>query len=132
MTSCFSLYIVWGTVCVSLLSAVRHFSVSGTVGSTAVLPCKLASADPDKPYVVWSTGSVTVFERFGEKSIHGAGYEGRVDVPLEEMRKGICSMVLSDLRLNDTRVYTSYQTVKDQATAVQSKVQLNDVKLTVY
>ncbi|KAF5880043.1 antigen like protein, partial [Clarias magur] len=106
--------------------------VSGTVGSTAVLPCKLASADTDKPYVVWSTGSVTVFERFGEKSIHGEGYEGRVDVPLEELNKGICSMVLSDLRLNDTRVYTSYQTVKDQATAVQSKVQLNDVKLTVY
>ncbi|KAF5883169.1 antigen like protein, partial [Clarias magur] len=109
-----------------------QFSVSGTVGSTAVLPYKLASEDPDKPYVVWSTGSVTVLERFGEKSIHGEGYEGRVDVPLEELRKGICSMVLSDLRLNNTRVYTSYQTVKDQATAVPSKVQLNDVKLTVY
>ncbi|KAF5895092.1 antigen like protein, partial [Clarias magur] len=132
MTSCFSLYIVWGTVCVSLLSAARQFSVSGTVGSTAVLPCKLASVGTGEPSVFWSTGSVTVFQRIGEKSVHTEGYEGRVDVPLEELNKGICALVFRDLRLNDTGVYTSEQPVRHRPNSLPSKVQLSHVKLSVY
>ncbi|KAF5900509.1 antigen like protein [Clarias magur] len=79
-----------------LLSAEPEISVSGPVGSTAVLPCELTSVDTHTLYIRWKIESKTVFERVGEESEHGEGYEARVDVPVEELRKRNCSLVLSD------------------------------------
>ncbi|KAM9496685.1 CD276 antigen homolog isoform 1-T2 [Clarias gariepinus] len=101
--------IVWISICVDLLSAEPEISVSGPVGSTAVLPCQLTSVDTDRLYIRWNIESEIVFERLGERLYQGEEYEGRVDVPVEELRKGNCSLVWSNLRLTDEGIYTSYQ-----------------------
>ncbi|XP_053347130.1 CD276 antigen homolog [Clarias gariepinus] len=126
---------VWISVCVYLLSAEPEISVSGPVGSTAVLPCQLTSVDTDRLYIRWNTESEIVFERLGERSYQGEGYEGRVDVPVEELRKGNCSLVLHNLTFTDTGVYTSYQTVRHTKRSVRVRrgtVLINSVNLSVY
>ncbi|KAM9496436.1 uncharacterized protein Hap1MRO34_025846 [Clarias gariepinus] len=124
---------VWISVCVYLLSAEPEISVSGPVGSTAVLPCQLTSVDTDIPYIRWNTESEIVFERLSERLYQGEGYEGRVDVPVEELRKGNCSLVLHNLTFTDTGVYTSYQTVRRTKRSVNFKVvSISRVKLSVH
>ncbi|KAM9497199.1 uncharacterized protein Hap1MRO34_003368 [Clarias gariepinus] len=125
---------VWISVCVYLLSAEPEISVSGPVGSTAVLPCQLTSVDTDRPYIRWNK-SETVFEREGVDSYQCEGYEGRADVPVEELRKGNCSLVLHNLTFTDTGVYTSYQTVRHTKRSVRVRrgtVLINSVNLSVY
>ncbi|KAI5613398.1 hypothetical protein C0J50_11368, partial [Silurus asotus] len=87
------------------------FSVSGDLGSTAVLNCKLESVGAET-HIKWSTKSGIVFERQGESSYQGEGYKDRVDVPEEELRKGNCSLVLRNLQLTDTNVYNCSYEVK--------------------
>ncbi|KAF5900484.1 antigen like protein [Clarias magur] len=83
--------------------------VSGPVGSTAVLPCELTSVNPKNiPNITWFNKSDTVFERSARTSNQVKRYEGRVDVPVEKRN---CSLVLHNLTLSDTGVYTSYQAV---------------------
>ncbi|KAF5900483.1 antigen like protein, partial [Clarias magur] len=113
----------------NVLSAEPEISVSGPVGSTAVLPCELTSVDTDRLYIRWNTESEIVFERLGERSYQDEGYEGRVDVPVEELRKGNCSLVLHNLTPTDTGVYTSYQTVRRTK---REPFPINSVKLSVY
>lgn len=86
--------------------------MSGHVGSTAVLPCKLQSVDTETPYIRWRIDTETVFERLGKETYQDEGYEGRVDVPEEELRKGNCSLVLKHLKLTDTADYMSYEVVR--------------------
>ncbi|KAM9496701.1 CD276 antigen homolog [Clarias gariepinus] len=38
----------------------------------------------------------------------GPGYEGRVDVPEDELHKGNCSLVLRNIRKSDEGIYNSY------------------------
>ncbi|KAM9496434.1 CD276 antigen homolog [Clarias gariepinus] len=126
---------VWISVCVYLLSAEPEISVSGPVGSTAVLPCQLTSVDTDRLYIRWKIESEFVFERLDVESYQGEGYEGRVDVPVEELRKGNCSLVLHNLTFTDTGVYTSYQTVRHTKRSVRVRrgtVLINSVNLSVY
>ncbi|KAM9495488.1 uncharacterized protein Hap1MRO34_018421 isoform 4-T5 [Clarias gariepinus] len=126
---------VWISVCVYLLSAEPEISASVPVGSTAVLPCQLTSVDTDIPYIRWKIMSEIVFERVGVASYQGEGYEGRVDVPVEELRKGNCSLVLHNLTFTDTGVYTSYQTVRHTKRSVRVRrgtVLINSVNLSVY
>ncbi|KAM9496518.1 uncharacterized protein Hap1MRO34_026596 [Clarias gariepinus] len=122
---------VW--ISVYPLSAEPEISVSGPVGSTAVLPCQLTSVDTDRLYIRWNTESEIVFERVGVASYQCEGYEGRVDVPVEELRKGNCSLVLHNLTFTDTGVYTSYQTVRHTKRYVNFKVvSISHVKLSVH
>ncbi|XP_047675954.1 uncharacterized protein LOC125145772 [Tachysurus fulvidraco] len=107
--TCFSeLGILCITTFLSLLSA-ADIPVSGHVGSTAVLPCELQTVDTETPYIRWTIDTETVFERRGKETYEGEGYEGRVDVPEEELRKGNCSLVLKHLKLTDTADYMSYE-----------------------
>ncbi|KAB5565306.1 hypothetical protein PHYPO_G00239620 [Pangasianodon hypophthalmus] len=135
MTSFFPICIVLGSMCVSLLSAEAEITVSGQVGSTAVLPCKLQSVGTETPHIRWLTESEIVFERvLGEESYQAEGYEDRVDVPEEELRKGNCSLVLQNLSLTDAGVYTSYQIVKrtKRSTSVKTKTEeINRINLSV-
>ncbi|KAF4081716.1 hypothetical protein AMELA_G00164350 [Ameiurus melas] len=132
-TSFYSICIVLGTVCVNPLSAVPEFTVSGHVGSTAVLPCKLESEDTGTLYIKWQIGSKTVFERHGEETYQGEGYKGRVDVPEEELRKGNCSLVLRNLKPTDAAVYRSFLVVRRTKRSVTRKtVALSHVDLSVH
>ncbi|XP_053339834.1 CD276 antigen homolog [Clarias gariepinus] len=116
-------------------SAVRQVSVSGTVGSTVVLPCELTSVDPNEPEIKWDFASYQyVFERWGVQSSQGKGYEGRVDVPVEELRKGNCSLVLHNLRKEDAGVYTSYNATRYRGTSnymTSAELHNNNVTLSV-
>ncbi|XP_053346920.1 CD276 antigen homolog isoform X2 [Clarias gariepinus] len=133
MTSFTNICIVWFTVCVGLC-ADPDVTVSKPVGSTAVLPCTLSPLPSETPFIIWHNKNGFVFEREGEESYQGEGYEGRVDVPVEELRKGNCSLVLRDLRLNDAGVYTSYQIeghTKRSASAMTKSNLINSVELEV-
>ncbi|KAF5897264.1 antigen like protein, partial [Clarias magur] len=114
-----------------LLSAEPEISVSGPVGSTAVLPCELTSVDTHTLYIRWNTESEIVFERLSVASYQAEGYEGRVDVPVEQLRKGNCSLVLHNLTFTDTGVYSSYQTVRRTKRSVEV-VSISHVKLSVH
>ncbi|MCJ8735549.1 hypothetical protein PDJAM_G00248380, partial [Pangasius djambal] len=71
-------------------------------------------------------------ERLGEDTYQGEGYEGRVDVPEEELRKGNCSLVLQNLTLTDAGVYTCYQIVRRSKRSVKTKTEeISRVKLSV-
>ncbi|XP_053541788.1 uncharacterized protein LOC108261627 isoform X2 [Ictalurus punctatus] len=132
MTSCYSICIVLGIVCVNPLSAVSEFTVSGQVGSTAVLPCKLQTEVNGPPYIKWSIESETVFERVGEETYQGKGYEGRVDVPEEELRKGNCSLVLRNLTPTDAALYWSAKIVSRTKGSVETEtVEISRVHLSV-
>ncbi|KAF5890390.1 antigen like protein, partial [Clarias magur] len=134
MTKFLYICIMWISVCVDALSAVFQFSVSGPVGSTAVLPCELTSVDTDTLYIRWNTESEIVFERLGEKTFQGEGYEGRVDVSEEELRKGKCSLVLRNLRLTDAGVYASYETARTAGQSLpisQKELLISRIKLSV-
>ncbi|KAF5900491.1 antigen like protein, partial [Clarias magur] len=90
------------------LGAVPHVTVSAPVGSTVVLPCKLTNVFTQTPHVLWRTDGEDVFERSSEGTADGEGYEGRVDVHEDELRKGNCSLVLKDVRLTDVGDYRSF------------------------
>ncbi|KAI5611062.1 hypothetical protein C0J50_9269 [Silurus asotus] len=106
-----SICMLWISVCVGLHSGESVISVSGDLGSTAVLPCELKSVGAE-PHIRWSTESEIVFERQGESFSQGDGYEDRVDVPVKELRKGNCSLVLRNLTPNDENIYTCSHEVR--------------------
>ncbi|KAF5900495.1 uncharacterized protein DAT39_009781, partial [Clarias magur] len=70
--------------------------VSAAVGSTVVLSCVWRDLSIQTPHVEWTIGPDTVFERQGKVTFQGSGYEGRVDVPEDELLKGNCSLVLKN------------------------------------
>ncbi|KAF7702510.1 hypothetical protein HF521_001793 [Silurus meridionalis] len=107
----FSICIILSAVHVSLHSGESVISVSGDLGSTAVLPCELESVGTETLHIKWKNKAKVVFERKGERFTPGDGYKNRVDVPEEELRKGNCSLVLRNLTPNDKNVYTSIQVV---------------------
>ncbi|KAM9495421.1 uncharacterized protein Hap1MRO34_017960 [Clarias gariepinus] len=133
MTAFILIHIVLGTRFVNFLSAVPEISVSGPVGSTAVLPCQLTSVDTNRSYIKWSTISETVFERKNGKKYEAEGYEGRVDVPVEELHKRNCSLVFHNLTFTDAGVYTSYHIEGHKNGSPDVKIDLiNHVKLSVH
>ncbi|KAI5606389.1 hypothetical protein C0J50_7583 [Silurus asotus] len=102
-------------------------SVSAQVGSTAVLPCDWRHMSIQTPHVEWRIGDEIVFERLGKDSFQGEGYEGRVDVPEEELLKGNCSLVLKNVRVTDETLYSSYILMMD----TKKSVLVQKVKLSV-
>ncbi|KAM9495485.1 uncharacterized protein Hap1MRO34_018421 isoform 2-T3 [Clarias gariepinus] len=132
MTNFSCICTVWISAWVDLLSAEPEISVSGPVGSTAVLPCQLTSVDTDTQYIRWNQSEI-VFERVDKARYEGEGYEGRVDVPVEELRKGNCSLVLHNLTFTDTGFYTSSLSKRRINGSPDVKVVLiNHVKLSVH
>lgn len=102
------------------------------MGSTAVLPCELQTEVTGTPYIKWSIESETVFERVGEETYQGEGYEGRVDVPEEELRKGNCSLVLRNLTPTDAALYWSAKIVSRTKGSVETEtVEISRVYLSV-
>ncbi|KAF5900486.1 programmed cell death 1 ligand 1-like [Clarias magur] len=99
---------VFSFVFTSLLTnSVESQSVSGPQGFTAVLPCKCNITSVRTLHVRWSAGAETVFERLHQDVYEAEGYQGRVDVPEDELRKGDCSLVLRNARVTDAGIYIS-------------------------
>ncbi|KAF5879922.1 uncharacterized protein DAT39_023577, partial [Clarias magur] len=102
------LYIFCFTACMVSISAAPQITVSAEVGSTIVLPCEWRDLPIKTPHVTWYISLYLVFERQGKKSRQGEGYEGRVDVPEDELRNGNCSLVLKNVSLTDDGLYKSF------------------------
>ncbi|KAM9496753.1 uncharacterized protein Hap1MRO34_001788 [Clarias gariepinus] len=100
------IFILWFIIGVGSISADSQF-ISAQVGDTAILPCK-ASEVSTQTHVYWETDSQEVFTRWGGSSLSGPGYEGRVDVPEDELRKGSCCLMLRNVSVTDAAVYRSY------------------------
>ncbi|XP_060743245.1 uncharacterized protein LOC132857246 [Tachysurus vachellii] len=107
--------------------SVDALQIAAPVGSTAVLPCDWSHLSFKTPYVVWFIDTETVFERKGKDSHQGEGYEGRVDVPEDELLKGNCSLVMKNISVNDTGIYSSSMLITD----TQESVLVQKVKLSV-
>ncbi|XP_047675906.1 uncharacterized protein LOC113646995 isoform X3 [Tachysurus fulvidraco] len=107
--------------------SVYGFQISAPVGSTAVLPCDWSHLYIKTPYIKWFIGKKTVFERKGKDSYVGEGYEGRVDVPEDELLKGNCSLVMKNISVTDTEIYISAMLITD----TQESVLVQKVKLSV-
>lgn len=110
-------------------SAVSEVTVFVRVGDTAVLPCELSSAHGRAVHIKWRRKFQTVFERIGKGSYEDEGYQGRVVVPEENLRKGNCSLVLKKVRKSDAAVYNSYHFIYMRKKS--AVVLINTVKLQV-
>ncbi|KAI5100986.1 hypothetical protein C0J45_9972 [Silurus meridionalis] len=113
-------------VCNSLHSGESVISVSADLGSTAVLPCELKSVGTET-HIRWRRVNAILFERAGEEAAQGEGYEDHVDVPVEDLRKGNCSLVLHNLTLNDEGLYTSYQIVRRNKKNAHVKTEVKEI-----
>ncbi|XP_046714894.1 uncharacterized protein LOC124392179 isoform X2 [Silurus meridionalis] len=127
-----SISIFWLSVCVDPISADPHITVEAHVGSTALLPCSLSKDFSKTPHVRWRADNEFVFERNIDGTHVGPGYEGRVDVPEDKLRKGNCSLVLKDVRITDHTFYRSFIVEHVEATNTDKIQEINTVQLNVY
>uniref|UniRef100_A0A3B1K850 Ig-like domain-containing protein n=1 Tax=Astyanax mexicanus TaxID=7994 RepID=A0A3B1K850_ASTMX len=120
------------TVFSAPLSAQSRVFMTARVGSLVVLPCEWRDTLSPSPHIEWITFSGTVFERLGEEHYEGEGYEDRVDVPEDKLKKGNCSLELKEVKAEDAGVYESYLLVNRVKRALSSKrVFIQSVELSV-
>lgn len=72
-----------------------------------------------------------MLKRNGYGMIVGSGYEGRVDVSEDELCKGICSLVLKNVRITDGGVYKPSLLVPTPIAHIKAEVLMNRVELSV-
>ncbi|KAG9281426.1 hypothetical protein AMEX_G4263 [Astyanax mexicanus] len=127
-----SVVIVWLAVCVDSQSDQSRVFMTARVGSSVVLPCEWKDTLSPSPHIEWRTFTETVFERLGEEHYEGEGYEGRVDVPEDKLKKGNCSLELKNVNAEDAGVYESHLVVNRVKRALSSKrVFVQSVELSV-
>ncbi|KAM9496139.1 uncharacterized protein Hap1MRO34_023379 [Clarias gariepinus] len=114
---------VWYATCVGVIFADTQ-TVPARVGSTAILPCHLSDVSSQPMHVVWRIKREVVFERKGKESYVGEGYEGRVEVPEDELRNGNCSLLLNHVKSTDAGVYQSFLGMKRTKRAPSKKLHL--------
>ncbi|XP_076862408.1 uncharacterized protein LOC143514736 [Brachyhypopomus gauderio] len=117
---------VWLIWCVGSVFAQSHTILSAREGSTALLPCEWKHVpgvplSSPTPHIEWRTISETVFERRGEESYQGVGYQDRVDIPQDVLLRGNCSLVLMNVRPDDAGLYESYLLVKRPKRSLRSE-----------
>uniref|UniRef100_A0A3B1ICG8 Immunoglobulin V-set domain-containing protein n=1 Tax=Astyanax mexicanus TaxID=7994 RepID=A0A3B1ICG8_ASTMX len=106
----------------------RHLGCSRGIGTVV----SSTQSSNQSLYIEWRTFSGTVFERRGKEHYEGDGYEGRVDIPEDKLKKGNCSLVLKEVKAEDAGVYESYLMVKREKRSLQSKrVFIQSVELSV-
>ncbi|KAI5609379.1 hypothetical protein C0J50_12167, partial [Silurus asotus] len=111
------------------ISADNNITVEAHVGSTALLPCTLSKVFTQTSVIQWRTDNEIVFERSFDDTHEGPGYEGRVDVPEDELLKGNCSLVLKDVRITDHAFYRSFIVEHVEATNTDKIKEINTVQL---
>ncbi|KAL7858736.1 hypothetical protein AOLI_G00188380 [Acnodon oligacanthus] len=106
------LSLIWTIICT--VSAKPQINISAQVGSSVLLPCDFSSnlSSVPEPHIRWYNYSEVVFERAGEESFPGEGYEGRMDVPEDKLSHGDGSLVLKDVRHADENIYECYLVMK--------------------
>ncbi|XP_046715605.1 butyrophilin subfamily 1 member A1-like isoform X1 [Silurus meridionalis] len=127
----FSIYIICLAACVDSIIADTHIRVSARIGSTVLLPCKMSKVFTQTPLVRWRTEDEFVFERSIDGTSAGPEYEGRVDVPVDELLKGNCSLVLKDVRITDDDVYKSFVVEHMDSSNPEIWHEINRVELSV-
>ncbi|KAK1160375.1 hypothetical protein AOXY_G20553, partial [Acipenser oxyrinchus oxyrinchus] len=110
-------------------SALDHVAVSGSAGGRAVLPCSYTPTPGQDVAVTWYVypdqgGPVQLIESKPPSAPIPAQWSGRVKLS-DEVSSGNASLLISELRLEDTRDYTC--TVRINRTCVTYR----NVKLTV-
>lgn len=110
------------------ISAGPNVTVTARVGSTALLPCKLTSQTPN---VRWRTNYDVIFQRNSNGTSTHPRFEGRVDVPVDQLRKGDCSLVLKDVKLSDDSFYKYYMADQADSANPDQWYEINRVLLTV-
>ncbi|KAI5612981.1 hypothetical protein C0J50_4223 [Silurus asotus] len=126
-----SISIFWLSVCVDPISADPPITVEAHVGSTALLPCNLSKVFTQTSAIQWKDNNEIVFERSINGTHDGEGYEGRVDVPEDELRKGNCSLVLEEVRVTDHAFYRSFKVIHVEDTNTDKIQEINRVQLDV-
>ncbi|KAK3558734.1 hypothetical protein QTP86_028034, partial [Hemibagrus guttatus] len=114
-------------ISILLFAACVETQVSARVGSTAVLPCEWKNVSIQTFHVEWYVDSEIVFERNGEELFEGAGYEGRLDVPKDDLLKGNCSLVLKNVTVTDAVIYRSAMVLPE----TKKSVLVQTVKLSI-
>ncbi|XP_046714779.1 uncharacterized protein LOC124392125 [Silurus meridionalis] len=127
-----SISIFWLSVCVDPISADPPITVEAHVGSTALLPCSLSKDFTQTSVIRWRADNEIVFERSFDDTDVGPGYKGRVDVPVDELRKGNCSLVLKDVRITDHTFYRSFIVEHVEVTNTDKIQEINTVQLDVF
>ncbi|XP_047675908.1 uncharacterized protein LOC113646995 isoform X4 [Tachysurus fulvidraco] len=121
--------ILWVCACVD--SAESLVTVSAAEGSTVILPCKLTEEFKLTSFIRWQINKFTVFERSSNGTYSGSGYKGRVDVPVDELRKGNCSLVMKNVRFTDDGFYKTFTVERVDINTAGPK-EINNVTLSVY
>ncbi|KAK3526050.1 hypothetical protein QTP70_012885 [Hemibagrus guttatus] len=111
---------------------ISGFTVSAPVGSTVILPCNLTEVFNKTSVIKWQINRKDVFERSSNGTSSGSGYEGRVDVSLDELLKGNCSLVLKNVRITDDRLYKTFTMEHVDSTNPTEMKNFNNVSLSVY
>ncbi|KAG7324641.1 hypothetical protein KOW79_012657 [Hemibagrus wyckioides] len=107
-------------------------TVSARVGSTVILPCKLTEVFTQTSLIRWKMNNELVIERSINATSSGSGYEGRVDIPVDELRKGNCSLVLKDVRITEDRFYKTFTVENVDSTNPTEVKEITRVRLSVY
>ncbi|XP_054910904.1 galectin 17 [Poeciliopsis prolifica] len=118
----------------ALPSVANPVPVLTEVGNQVVLPCSWKDSQKEVSasgcHIQWMTPPYTVFEQLGEDRWQAAEYEGRVEVPLEKLNSGDCSLIIKDVQISDTGRYESFIVV-DGVRSQKSRVFIQSVKLSV-
>lgn len=99
------------------------------MGLEAVLPCDWGSHSEATPYIQWQTLSNMVFERMGPEQFQAEAYQNRADVPEVVLKKGNCSLHLTDIRFSDAGIYECYLVVGK--TGNKRRIFIQSVQLSV-
>ncbi|XP_027142478.1 galectin 17 isoform X1 [Larimichthys crocea] len=119
----------------SLSSTTSLQSIDTVVGNQVVLPCswkrQLGQA-PSTCHIQWTNpADTTVFELRGEEKWQAEEFEGRVEVPMDGLWSGDCSLIIRDVQIGDTGRYESFMVV-DGARSKKTRVFIQSVKLSVF
>lgn len=118
----------------ALPSSAQPVPIVSMVGSQVVLPCSWKGSEKEMKesncHIQWMSPPHTVFEQLGEDKWQAAEFNGRVEVPLEKLNSGDCSLIIKDVQIGDTGRYESFIVV-DGVRSQKSRVFIQSVKLSV-
>lgn len=100
-----------------------------------VLPCTwkshLGEVSPSTCHIQWKSPVDMVFEQKGVQKWQADDFEGRLEVPQDRLGSGDCSLIISDVQIQDAGQYDSFMVV-DGARSTKSRVFIQSVQLSVF